>query len=34
MNLEQFPTEIKNDIEDQSLSILEKIKDRIIVIGG
>ena len=34
MNLEQFPTEIKNDIEDQSLSILERIKDRIIVIGG
>ncbi len=34
MNLEQFPTDIKNDIEDQSLSILDKIKDRIVVIGG
>lgn len=34
MNLEQFPTEIKNDIEDQSLSILDRIKDKIIVIGG
>jgi len=34
MNLEQFPTDIKNDIEDQSLYILDKIKDRIIVIGG
>jgi hypothetical protein len=34
MNLEQLPTDIKNDIEDQSLSILDKIKDRIIVIGG
>jgi len=34
MNLEQFPTDIKNDIEDQSLSILERIKDKIIVIGG
>jgi len=34
MNLEQFPIDIKNDIEDQSLSILDRIKDRIIVIGG
>ncbi|MBN1389844.1 MAG: hypothetical protein JXA22_04275 [Candidatus Thermoplasmatota archaeon] len=34
MNLEQFPTDIKNDIEDQSLSILDRIKERVIVIGG
>jgi len=34
MNLEDFPEPIKKDIEDQSLSILEQIKDDIIVIGG
>ena len=34
MNLEDFPGSIKKDIEDQSLSILEQIKDNIIVIGG
>ena len=34
MNLEGFPESIKKDIEDQSLSILEHIKDDIIVIGG
>ena len=34
MNLEEFPEPIKKDIEDQSLSILEHIKDDIIVIGG
>ena len=34
MNLEDFPDPIKKDIEDQSLSILEQIKDDIIVIGG
>jgi len=34
MNLEDFPELIKKDIEDQSLSILEHIKDDIIVIGG
>jgi hypothetical protein len=34
MNIEQFPEDIKNDIEDQSLSIFERIKDDIIVIGG
>lgn len=34
MNMEEFPEEIKNDIEDQSLSIFDMIKDDIIVIGG
>ena len=34
MNLEDFPEPINKDIEDQSLSILEQIKDDIIVIGG
>ncbi len=34
MNLEDFPEKIKEDIEDQSLSILEFIKNDIIVIGG
>ena len=34
MNIEQFPKEIKNDIEDQSLKIFDRIKDDIIVIGG
>ncbi len=34
MNLEDFPEQIKKDIEDQSLELLEHIKDNIIVIGG
>jgi len=34
MNLEDFPEDVKNDIEDQSLSIFEHIKDDIVVIGG
>ena len=34
MNLQEFPKDLKNDIEDQSLAILETIKDNIIVIGG
>jgi len=34
MNIEDFPEPIKKDIEDQSLSTLEHIKDDIIVIGG
>lgn len=34
MNLEDFPMSVKKDIEDQSLSLLEHIKDDIIVIGG
>lgn len=34
MNIDKFPEEIKNDIEDQSLSIFERIKEEIIVIGG
>jgi hypothetical protein len=34
MNLEEFPEEVKEDIEDQSLAILKIIKDDIIVIGG
>lgn len=34
MNLEDFPMSVKKDIEDQSLSILEHIKENIVVIGG
>jgi len=34
MNLESFPKEIKEDIEDQSLSILETINENLVVIGG
>lgn len=34
MNLEEFQEDLKKDIEDQSLAILEIIKDDIIVIGG
>jgi len=34
VNLEELPLEIKNEIEDQSLEILEPIKEKIIVIGG
>lgn len=34
MNLEVLPKAVKHDIEDQSLEILERIADRIVVIGG
>lgn len=34
MNLEELPVVVKNDIEDQSLSLLRIIKKDIIVIGG
>jgi len=34
MNLQDFPESVKNDIEDQSLSILEHINEDVIVIGG
>ncbi len=34
MTLEELPEAVKKDIEDQSLEILEHIKDNIIVIGG
>lgn len=34
MNLESFPHEVKEDIEDQSLELLESIKHSILVIGG
>lgn len=34
MNLETLPEDIKKDIEDQSLQILEGICDKILVIGG
>jgi len=34
MNLQDYPDEIKNDIEDQSLDILEHMRDDVIVIGG
>lgn len=34
MNLQEYPTHIKNDIEDQSLQLLCRIKESIIVIGG
>ncbi len=34
MNLEDLPIEILEDIENQSLEILNEIKEDIIVIGG
>lgn len=34
MDFHELPIEVKNDIEDQSLSILEIVKDDIVVIGG
>ena len=34
MNLQEYPTRIKNDIEDQSLQLLSLIKDSLVVIGG
>ncbi len=34
MDFHELPTEVKHDIEDQSLSILEIVKDDIVVIGG
>jgi hypothetical protein len=34
MNLQEFPKIVKEDVEDQSLSILEMVKDDIIVVGG
>ena len=34
MNLEGLSEQVKKDIEDQSLEILEKIASRIVVIGG
>ena len=34
MNLQQFPKDLKDDIENQSLRTLEIIRDDILVIGG
>ncbi len=34
MNLQEFPTRMKNDIEDQSLLLLSMIHDDLVVIGG
>lgn len=34
MNFEEFPDDVKGDIEDQSLEILETITDKLIIIGG
>ncbi len=34
MNLQEYPTRIKNDIEDQSLQLLSLIKDALVVIGA
>jgi hypothetical protein len=34
MNIEDLPMEIRDDIEDQSLALLEGLADDIIVIGG
>ena len=34
MNLEELPKSVKEDIEDQSLEIFEKIASKIVVIGG
>ena len=33
MNIEGLPVVVKNDVEDQSLSLLGIIKDDVIVIG-
>ena len=34
MNLEEFPDEVKKDIEDLSLELLKEINEHVIVIGG
>lgn len=34
MNLESFPRKIKENIEDQSLELLEGINENLLVIGG
>ena len=34
MNVARIPPEVRNDIEDQSLAILERISDHVVVIGG
>lgn len=34
MDFHELPVEVKHDIEDQSLSVLEMVKDDVIVIGG
>jgi hypothetical protein len=34
MNIQELPTEIKEDIEDSSLDLLAKIVDHIVLIGG
>ena len=34
MNIARVPSEVRNDIEDQSLGILEVVADQVVVIGG
>lgn len=34
MNIERIPSEVRDDIEDQSLGILEAVADHVVVIGG
>lgn len=34
MDFHELPTEVKNDVEDQSLGLLEIIRDDVLVIGG
>ena len=34
MNVERIPQEVRDDIEDQSLGILEAVADHLVVIGG
>ncbi len=34
MNVEKIPLEVRDDIEDQSLGILEAVADHVVVIGG
>ena len=33
-NMEQLPKEIRDDVEDQSLYILQQIQEYIVIIGG
>ena len=34
MNVARIPPQVRDDIEDQSLAILEAVADHVVVIGG
>lgn len=34
VNLERLPKQVRDDIEDQSLDLLQQIQKNIVVIGG